>query len=259
MDGINAIMEGAARTAMSVITDNASPSVASSDEYRAAKLRTWVGQSSAIKSGYGLLKRSSRPFYRSGLVPLFDRRELPLFFNSRGLCGCGVEVGVQAGLFSEALLSCWHGKHLISVDPWRTAESNYHDSANVPQTTHDANYRETVRRLSPFGERSTIWRMYGDEAAARIPHHSMDFVYLDARHDYDSVMSDITIWIDKVRPGGVLCGHDYMDALVTYGELGDNYGDFGVKKAVDNFFAARHETVKATLLDPPWRSWYVVL
>ena len=106
--------------------------------------------------------------------------------------------------------------------------------------------------MARFGERSSVWRMYGDEGAERIPHHSMDFVYLDARHDYRSVASDLAVWIDKVRPGGVLCGHDYMDA-----DASD--ADFGVKAAVDDFFAARSQTVKATLRDLPWRSWYVLL
>lgn len=244
---------------MSTATKDAAAPAESSRPKRYAGLRSWASERPAIKSSYHTIKRAGRPLYRSGLVQLFDRNELPILFNSRGLLGCGVEVGVQAGLFSEALLNSWHGKHLISVDPWRVAEADYHDSANAPQEKHDSNHEETVQRLAPFGERSTIWRMYGDEAAERIPHHSMDFVYLDARHDYDSVMSDIATWIDKVRPGGVLCGHDYLDAFVSYGEFGDNYGEFGVKGAVDAFFAKRRQKIKVTLLDFPWRSWYVVL
>ena len=224
-----------------------------------AKLRAWASDRAVVRSGYGLLKHAGRPLYRTSLVRLFDRHELPILFNRRGLLGCGVEVGVQSGLFSAALLEAWHGKHLISVDPWRAAEAEYHDSANAPQATQDANYEETVRRLASFGDRSTVWRMRGDEAAERIPHHAMDFVYLDARHDYDAVTSDISTWVDKVRPGGILCGHDYLDAMVAYGELGENFGDFGVKKAVDDFFAERRQRVRVTLLDPPWRSWYVIL
>jgi hypothetical protein len=224
-----------------------------------ARLRSWAAERPVVRSGYGAVKHVGRPFYRTRLVPLLDRHELPILFNSCRLLGCGVEVGVQLGLFSESLLGSWHGKHLISVDPWRLAEADYQDPANVSQERHDSNHAETVQRLASFGERSTIWRMYGDEAAERIPHHSMDFVYLDARHDYGSVMSDLATWVDKVRPGGVICGHDYIDAVVSYGELGANHGEFGVKGAVDDFFAKREQKVKVTLLDYPWRSWYVML
>jgi hypothetical protein len=216
------------------------------------RFSAWAAESPLIRTSYDTIKRAGRPLYRTGYVQLLDRHELPILFNSRRLLGCGVEIGVQRGLFSESLLDSWRGRHLISVDPWRAAAEDYHDAANVAQEAHDAFYEETVQRLARFGERSSIWRMYGDEGAERIPHHSMDFVYLDARHDYDSVISDLSVWIEKVRPGGVLCGHDYMDA-----DASD--ADFGVKAAVGDFFAGRSQTVKATLRDLPWRSWYVLL
>ena len=38
---------------------------------------------------------------------------------------------------------------------------------------------------------------------------SIDWVHLDARHDYESVKSDIAAWLPKVKPGGWLSGDDY--------------------------------------------------
>lgn len=38
---------------------------------------------------------------------------------------------------------------------------------------------------------------------------SLDWVHLDARHDHDSVIADITAWLPKVRAGGWLTGDDY--------------------------------------------------
>jgi predicted O-methyltransferase YrrM len=43
---------------------------------------------------------------------------------------------------------------------------------------------------------------------------SFDFVYIDARHDYASALEDIRDWWPKVRRGGILAGHDYVDAMV---------------------------------------------
>lgn len=197
--------------------------------------------------------RGFRATYGSRRPVLPFREDLPRLLNRRGLVGCGVEVGVKRGEFSEALLAAWGGAHLVSVDPWLEAGGDeYVDVANVAQDQHEQFYTETRGRLQKFGSRSTIWRMTGDEAAKRILHHSLDFVYLDARHDYPSVLSDLADWFDRVRPGGLIAGHDYVD-----GDLPE--GDFGVRSAVDEYFAGRRLTVHATFADPPWISWFVAL
>ena len=38
---------------------------------------------------------------------------------------------------------------------------------------------------------------------------SLDFVFIDAAHDYESVKADIAAWYPKVKAGAVLGGHDY--------------------------------------------------
>jgi hypothetical protein len=37
----------------------------------------------------------------------------------------------------------------------------------------------------------------------------LDWVHLDARHDYESVKADIKAWLPKVKSGGWLTGDDY--------------------------------------------------
>lgn len=204
-------------------------------------------------AGLRIAKRANRVAYRSPRPLLPDRVELGELLNRRGLLGCAVEVGVKRGEFSAELLGSWRGRHLISVDPWSTTDpDDYVDVANVEQAEHDAFLRETTERLAPFSGRSTIWRQTGDEAAERIPHHSLDLVYLDARHDRESVARDLDAWTDKVRPGGVIAGHDYLDGVLPE-------GDFGVRSAVDEHFARRGWRVASTFADPPWSSWYVLV
>jgi Methyltransferase domain len=184
---------------------------------------------------------------------LANRTSLPGLLDRRGLLGCAVEVGVKAGAFSERLLQDWHGRHLISVDPWSAAHGEDYDNLdNVPQEVHDGFHAEAVARLARFGERSSIWRSTGAEAAARIPHHCLDFVYLDARHDRPSVELDLADWYPKLRPGAVMAGHDYIDGTFVNGV-------FGVRSAVDAFFGARGVAVRSTFMDGPWDSWFVVV
>src|SRR4051812_33640230 len=93
----------------------------------------------------------ARTTYAQTLAFVSTRDELPLVLNARGLVGCGVEVGVQRGLYSSHLLQNWNGAHLISVDPWMHDESGeYVDIANRAQADQDALFQETCDRLSPF-------------------------------------------------------------------------------------------------------------
>jgi len=47
------------------------------------------------------------------------------------------------------------------------------------------------------------------EAVKLFPDEYFDFVFIDAFHSYEAVRDDIIHWLPKVKPGGVLAGHDY--------------------------------------------------
>ena len=83
----------------------------------------------------------------------------------------------------------------------------------------------TVRRLE--GCNATILRKRSMEALEDVPDGSLDFVYVDADHTFDAVMMDIICWARKVRPGGIVAGHDYY-----------RFRRAGVVPAVDAYTAA---------------------
>jgi hypothetical protein len=56
---------------------------------------------------------------------------------------------------------------------------------------------------------------------------SVDFCFIDGDHRYASVMADLQAWWPKIKPGGVLAGHDYRQSAPWL---------LGVTPAVHDFF-----------------------
>lgn len=195
-----------------------------------------------------------RRTYGSDRPRVPSREELPALLNRRGLLGAGAEIGVKSGRYSDLVLRAWNGRKLLSIDPWQEVDpSEYRDTANVAQELHEQHMAQALARLEQHGERSEVWRLTSAVAATRVADVSLDFVYIDARHDYDSVREDIGLWLPKVRPGGVIAGHDYVDGVFAQGE-------FGVKRAVDEIFGELGLPVLATGGEPPrFPSWIVIL
>ena len=60
-----------------------------------------------------------------------------------------------------------------------------------------------------FGEKITLIITESISAARLFGDASLEWVHLDARHDYASVKADIEAWLPKVKAGGWLSGDDY--------------------------------------------------
>ncbi len=53
-------------------------------------------------------------------------------------------------------------------------------------------------------------KAYSTEAAQTFQDNTLDFVYIDGDHSYKAVTEDITEWIKKLKPGGIMAGDDYI-------------------------------------------------
>lgn len=176
------------------------------------------------------------------------REEFSTFLNKHKLTGEAAEIGVARGEFARLFLDRWHGRRLHLIDPWRRLP-NYVDVANVTDEEHEANLAETINRLTPHRDRICVHRACSHEAVRSFADNSLDFVYVDANHAYTSVREDLRLWYRKVRPGGILAGHDFVDGNFPQGE-------FGVASAVREF-AKEVEAIVGLTLEREWRSWYL--
>jgi hypothetical protein len=121
----------------------------------------------------------------------------------------GAEIGVERGHYSETLCQANPELKLLCVDAWKAYR---HYREHVSQDKLDGFYTAAVQRLKPY--RCQIRRGWSVVEARRVPNHSLDFVYIDGNHKYWHVLCDIEAWAPKVRPGGVISGHDYGRASV---------------------------------------------
>ena len=114
----------------------------------------------------------------------------------------GAELGIWYGKTLFNLLDRLPDLHMTAVDAWvKEITSPHHQNA-------DENYRTVHKRLQYYGKRVSMLDMTTLEASRLVADSSLDFVFIDAAHDYNSVAEDIRMWHSKVKPGGFLIGHD---------------------------------------------------
>jgi len=180
---------------------------------------------------------------------LQHRKDLINTLSSKFPNGVGVEVGVLVGHFSKYILENWNCKTLHSVDPW-CYQAEYVDYSNTSNSKNEIRLTEARAHLIPFGDRSRIHRMFSKDFADQTPDESIDFVYLDARHDYAAVIDDIVLWYSKVKKGGILSGHDYANN-------GNPRNVIEVKSAVDDWIKTTNHELNLTK-EPGAPSWWII-
>jgi hypothetical protein len=178
--------------------------------------------------------------------------------------GKGVEVGVFKGHFSKNIIDNWNGT-LYMIDVWRPLDTeSYNDISN--HTNHDTAYIDAMNSINGHEDRAIMIRAKSEIAADIFPDNSLDFVYIDANHAYQYVVQDIQLWYPKVKPGGYICGHDYIDIQwdqdPNFAENGiDKHiytsvynGVFGVNPAVDQF--CTKNKLDVTVTNEWFGSWF---
>lgn len=120
----------------------------------------------------------------------------------------GVEIGVQRGDFAEKMYKNIPGLKYYGVDSW-TYYDGYRDinASFKGQAAFDELYETAKKKLAPYG--AELIKKFSTDAATDFKEDSVDFVYVDGNHRFESVVADIAAWLPKIRKGGMIAGHDY--------------------------------------------------
>lgn len=122
------------------------------------------------------------------------------------------------------------------IDIWQPLEG-YRDVANVPTSEQVERMVCAIRQVSPHWLRVRVVQELSENAAKMIPDGSLDWIYIDANHDFESVTKDLEIWTPKVKEGGLVAGHDFLDGVLL---INDVETVFDVESAVTDYFRERH-------------------
>lgn len=161
-----------------------------------------------------------------------DKLELAKYFNTLGF-RVGAEVGVLDGDYALTLCREIPGLKYYGIDNWYIAEG-------MSNHKHRGKYEHVLKILKLYD--ATIIRKLSMEAVNEFENNSLDFVYIDANHQFDYVVEDIIHWTKKVRKGGIVSGHDYEESNTK-----------GVISAVDGYVKS-HGLKLNVLEDTSW--WF---
>lgn len=174
------------------------------------------------------------------------------YFNAK----IGVEIGVCQGDFSKAILDKWTGDKLYLVDHWRPSDDLTEDF----KLDHNAqldHFAHTFMNTYFYFDRCCIIKETSTDAAKLFQDESLDFIYIDAAHDYKNIIADLKTWTPKVKKGGIVSGHDYFNG---YNVLGDKIVCvFEVEKAVNEFFTGyKINSTKGSEHPDTLPTWWVI-
>jgi hypothetical protein len=130
--------------------------------------------------------------------------------------GLAIEVGSLFGRSARAICDALPERALLlCVDHWQGTPG---DPVGVAGSTRRVPARKLwVSFLAEFADemhnrvRPRVWPMKFDSeyVAYLLANRRADLIFIDADHSLKAVRADLRLWLPKLKPGGVICGHNY--------------------------------------------------
>lgn len=112
-------------------------------------------------------------------------------------------VAIASVLPDQGILYCIdHFQGSPEMESWNI------DSSNLLRDFH--------KKIKYFGvdDKIKVFIMTGEQAVDQFEAESLDLIFIDAAHDYDSVKSDLLCWYPKLKSDGFLFCDDYEESWV---------------------------------------------
>lgn len=143
-------------------------------------------------------------------------------------------------LYSEIANLAKDNYHFVEIGAWHGCSSSYMAveiinsnkkiQFDVVDCFGDDLYEDFTKNMKPVEKYYKLIRGYSKDISKLYEDSSLDFVFIDGNHDYETVKNDLISWFPKVKNGGIIAGHDFE---VKFD---------GVYKAVKEFFNDEQKT-----------------
>jgi predicted O-methyltransferase YrrM len=122
-----------------------------------------------------------------------------------------VEVGSWKGRSASYMAVEIHNSNkkikFDCVDKWDGSDEIFYQKDEA--VVNNVLYEVFLKNTEPVKHIINPIKMTSVEASKLYSDESLDFVFIDACHDYECVKEDIKAWYPKIKKGGIISGHDF--------------------------------------------------
>lgn len=125
-----------------------------------------------------------------------------------------VEVGSWKGkstaFMATEIINSKKDITFYAVDTWNGSEEHrdINNQSYEPLLETDELYGTFIKNTAPVHSAIFPIRMDSLRASKLFEDDSLDFVMIDAAHDYENVLADIKAWYPKIKKSGIMGGDD---------------------------------------------------
>jgi hypothetical protein len=137
------------------------------------------------------------------------------------------EVGVAEGFFSEKINTILNPDKLYLIDIFSHNSHYYNTSTHydfINNKFKNNSNIELIKNLSWDGLNS-------------LENDSLDYIYIDADHSYESVKKDISVALKKIKLNGIIQFNDYTNYSIYEKK------EYGVSKAVNELLETNNVNI----------------
>lgn len=163
------------------------------------------------------------------------------------------EVGVRTGNFFKFLCAP-NVKEIYAVDIWKDTGDVAQNDLGFTQNELDNQYIDFCNRYKS-DQKVKVIRDWSVDASKQFDDNFFDFIYIDADHSYDGVISDLRAWYPKLKQNGIMGGHDYKERLKILPN--GKKMEYGVIPAVQDFIK-ENPSVKIHLTLEDFASYFFI-
>ena len=168
-------------------------------------------------------------FAQNDLFALY-KKVVEIFPSGSHFVEVGSFLGKSAVFMAVEIINSGKRIKFDCVDHWRGSEEHY-DNEKIDVENL---YEKFLENIEPVKNVINPIRADSIDASKLYQPNSLDFIFIDASHDEQSVKKDLAYWMPRIKEDGMIAGDDINNA--------------GVAKAVKWFF----DTAKLEIVGRQW-------